>query len=343
MRKLLTMRIQRKCRQDAGAAFLFRIVLCCALLLAAFSVRGAEVRLSEVDTAGKWGASMRDAAQRALPRAEARLGLKLDRAVELISLPDELTFGSYVGGNLEQVVAVARAGRCQIVINRPAWFREGPERQEQVLVHEMTHLLLGRSITGRLPAWLDEGLAMITAGEGDFDSTWRVMVNGTLDTLLPVEMLMDRVALGSGRQELAYAQSLSLTQFYLRQQFPESRRPDPAPLVARLTDPATGPRRVQLLWDPQLTASLEYHWRQSYHIIWSVLLVLSGSSLLWAGITLLFLLAWWRKRRMARAIRERFEHEEHWDAEYGGGELPVWELGAPGEARESQDEEEWRG
>lgn len=60
------------------------------------------------------------------------------------------------------------------------------------------------------------------------------------------------------------------------------------------------------------------------------------------SITLLFLLAWWRKRRMARGIRERFEREEHWDAEFRG-ELPLSELGPVDEIGEGSDEEEeWR-
>ena len=342
------MRNERKCRQDAGVTFYriphsaYRIFFLLLFPFLSFAAPAASVRLSAVDEAGKWGASMHAAAERALPRAEKRLGLKLDGTVEILSLPDEFAFESYLGGHMVHIVAVARPARCQIVINRPAWFRETPAQQEQTLVHEMTHLLLGRRIKERLPAWLDEGLAMLTAEEGDFETTWRVMINGTFDTLLPVPLLMDRVAIGEGRQELAYAQSLSLTQFYIRQQFPEGKGLDPAPLVARLADPALGARRVKLLWDPVLVSSLEYHWRQSYNTVWSLILVLSGSSLLWAAITLLFLLAWWRKRRMARGIRERFEREEHWDAEFRG-ELPLSELGPVDEIGEGSDEEEeWR-
>ena len=296
-----------------------------SLALAAGMASGeASVRLSQTDAAGKWGATLQTTAEKALAQAEAGLGFKLDRTVEILSLPNSLDFERYLEASLPRVVAVARPQACQVVINRRAFFNEEPAARQQVLVHEMTHLLVGRAIKGRIPAWLDEGLAMLVAGENNIESNWRVLVAGTFDTLIPVQMLMDRVAIGEGNQDQAYAQSLSLTRFYIHQQFPDQQGFNPAPLVRLLADPDTGPRRVKLLWDPIVIASLEYQWRHSWQIIWSMIIFLSGSGFMWMAISLLFLLAWWRKRRMARAIRERFGDEEDWDAEFGEAP-PTWQ------------------
>jgi hypothetical protein len=303
-----------------------RLMALLCLALAAWTAQAASVavELSPADAEAKWGPSLKEDAEQALGQAESRLGLKLDRPVEILSQPDTLEFEAYLGAQLPRVVAVARAERCQIVINRRAMFAEGRPRQRQVLVHEMAHLLLGRNIKGRMPAWLDEGLAMMTAGEGDFDSHWRVLVSGTLDTLIPLQLLMDRVTIGVGNQDQAYAQSLSLTRFFIRRECPGESGNDPAPLIKYLTDPERGENRVKRLWDPIAVAALDYQWRHSWHTIWAALVFLSGSTFVWMFISFLFLAAWWRKRRMARAIRERFQSEEQMDSEYGGEEYPYW-------------------
>lgn len=307
-----------------------RLALALLLLGLAWGARAAEVRLGPADAAGRWGPALQAASERALARAEARLGLKLDQPAKVFSLPDELAFEREVGERLDHIVAIARSEPCEIIINRPALLRESPPRQEQILTHEMSHLLVGRGLPGRLPAWLDEGLAMTVAGESDSEGDWRILLAGALDTLIPVERLMDRVALGEGKQELAYAQSREMTQFYIKQQFPETKGADPRPLIQTLTDPETGAKRIRMLWDPVFVRSLDYYWRQSHHTLWSLVMLLSGSSVLWIAISLLFLVAWWRKRRLTRGIRERFEREEHWDAEFGEGpkpwlEPPDWE------------------
>lgn len=296
---------------------------------------GARIDLSKVDEAGKWGPMLRESAERALPRAEARLGLTLDAPVEIISMPDELEFRREVGEPLTEIVAVARPLRRQIVINRPAWLHESPARREQTLVHEMTHLIIGRQVKGRLPAWLDEGLAMVTAEEGDGNVQWRVLSAGVLDSLIPIERLMDRVTIGSENQDLAYAESYALTCFYIQQEFPRQKTVDPGPLARRLSDPELGERWVRTLWDPILISALETRWRQTYHTVWSIIVFLSGSSFMWGMITLLFLVVVARQWRMKRLMRERFgEEEEGWvdEAEYEGeGEEEDWESGGEGE------------
>lgn len=326
---------QQPTRSSRLSRLCARLLLTAVLALAGAGARGAAVKLSATDAAGKWGPELQTLAEHARQRAEDRLGLKLNAPVEVLSLPDEFEFERYLGGSMENIVAVARPERNQIVINRRALYGQDRARREQTLVHEMTHLLLGRSLKKRLPAWLDEGLAMLTAEEHDFDSNWRVLVAGTFDTLIPIERLKEQVASGEGSQEQAYAQSLSLTRFYIRLQFPDQKGNDPAPLVKALADPARGEGRIRQLWDPQFTASLENQWRHSWQIVWAMLIFLSGSSFLWMMITLLFLAAWWRRRRLMRAMRERFGEEPE-DGDPGH----AWETDFEAEESWAEDESE---
>lgn len=284
------------------------------------------IELSTEEARAPWGPPLRAKARRALARAEKRLGLRLNSPVHLLSFRTTFEFEHYLESRPTHLVAVARPERAEIVVLRSAWADYDPSRQEQVLVHEMTHLILGRRIRGRLPAWLDEGLAMITAGENSFEASWRVTVAGTLGGLLPMELLEDRVALGGESQELAYAQSLSMTRLYLQLALPDQplTSRDPAPLARALADPETGPILLRRLWDPNFRSAFEIQWRRSYQTLWSWLAFLSGASFLWTIMSFLFLLAYWRKRRMARLIRERFEFEEKRDVELGT-ETPPWE------------------
>jgi hypothetical protein len=269
---------------------------------------------------------MQARARRALARAEKRLGLRLNSPVHLVSFRTSFEFERYLQSRPTHLVAVALPERAEIVVLRSAWADYDPARQEQVLVHEMTHLILGRRVHGRLPAWLDEGLAMITAGEDSFEASWRVTVAGTLGGLLPIELLNDRVAIGGEAQELAYAQSLAMTHFYLQHALPDQPQSgrDPAPLARALADPESGPILLRRLWDPNFQRAFEIQWRRSYQTLWSWLAFLSGASFLWMIMSLLFLLAYWRKRRMAQIMHERFERDENRDAELGT-ETPPWE------------------
>lgn len=284
------------------------------------------IRLSPADAAAAWGPEMLAKAQRALRRAEQRLGLTLDCAVQLISFRTEWEFQRYIGERPNHIVAVARPDRGEVAVLRPAWFASGEFGQEQVLAHEMAHLILGRRARGHLPPWLNEGLAMITAGEGDFDRAWRMNVAGALGGLLPLEVLQTRGIFNGPSQDLAYAQSLYVTRFYLKRALPDQKvkDDDPAPLARALADPKTGSILIERLWEPDFTRALDLQWRRSHNTVWSWLMFLSGASFLWSVISVLFLLAYWRKRRMARQVRERFAAEENRDAELGTA-TPPWE------------------
>lgn len=297
------------------------------------------ILLSPSDRAEPWGDRLLEQARRARQQAEKRLGVTLDGPVHLITKRNTYEFQRYLDSRPTHVVAVARPHFSEVVIHRPSWIAQNAHEQFQTLVHEMTHLILGRQIRGRLPTWLSEGLAMITAEEVTYSNRWRVVSAGTFGSLLPIERLNYDVLFGGELQRLAYAQSLSMTRFLLQRSFPGSdpRGRDPSELVARLADPRTGRKMLDQLWDPQFQHALEYQWRASQQTVWSWLGVLSGASVFWAFCSALLLLAYWRKRRMSRLKREAFAQQEARDAELGL-EPPPWEY--EGDLEEWLEEEE---
>jgi hypothetical protein len=181
-------------------------------------------------------------------------------------------------------------------------------------------MLIGNQVRGRLPAWLEEGLCMLVAGQGGLGDSWRVAWAGALGGLFPLARLESTLSMEGPGQALAYSQSLSVTRFYLERSFAQAGGgADPAALFARLADPEQGSSMVARFWDANWRNALEIQWRRSHVSLWRWIAALSGTTVIWMVASLLFLAAWWRKQRMARLKRERFGSEEAMDAEWGMG------------------------
>lgn len=301
----------------------------------AANVHSTHIRLNDPETRADWTKELTEALGRARQTAQRRLGLQLRGPIDVRTFPDTLSFQAYLAARPEHVTAVARPDRREIVINRLAWVGQGPARQQQTLIHEMVHLILGQHVPGRLPAWLEEGLAMLVAGQRDF-GTWRLMIAGAFNQLLPLRRLQYSVLTGGDAQHLAYAQSLSVTRYLLQRDYPEASRGglDPSPLARELADPSRTDHVLERLWNPHFLNALEYQWRRSHNTLWRWIAVLTGGSVFWVLASGVFLLAYWRKRRFARKARERFASDELRDAELGL-EPPPWEYGLnEAEARE---------
>jgi hypothetical protein len=89
---------------------------------------------------------------------------------------------------------------------------------KKALVHELTHLVVRQatfSPYGRLPLWLDEGLAMYN--EGELDPVFRSYLEGAIleDELISVRSLCSPFSAYSEKASLSYAQSYSLVEYLL--------------------------------------------------------------------------------------------------------------------------------
>ncbi|MCE5228170.1 hypothetical protein LLG95_01055 [bacterium] len=279
-----------------------------------------EVNLAPGDANAAWAGTLRNLTAKARILAEKRSGLTLSGPLNVISLPNEREFQRYLNARLNQVVAVARPARSEIVILRPALFAESPADQEQTLTHEITHMLIAQHVQGPLPAWLEEGLCMIVAGQEGLGYSWRMTMAGSLGGTLPLGELERSLLYGGDLQALAYAQGLSLTRFYIRTTLEQyGRRGDsPATILQMLSDPDMGPRLLNQLLEPIWLAGFEARWRREHRSVWNWIAIVSGASVLWLVISFLFLLAYWRKRRMSRLKREAFEDDAEYYEEDGG-------------------------
>lgn len=269
------------------------------------------IRLSPDDANKPWAKDLIEASSFALEETERELGLSLDQPPSVEVLHPEEAFFERLGQRPHNIVAVALPHQNKIIINLRRFAEGGGRERHTTLVHEFSHLIVGQKIPAGLPRWMDEGLAMIASRETSFTYPTRVAIAATFGSLIPLRELQG-AEFGIRDQELAYAQSLSATRFFLETYHPTGRgdTDDPAWLVQKLADPEEGEHLRALVNDPNFIRGFERQWRDSLRSFWTWIAGLSTAGLLWVMMTFLFLLAYWRKRRMARATEQQWKEDE---------------------------------
>jgi len=203
-----------------------------------------------------------------------------------------------------QVVGLASPDQGQIVLMSPRNRPAGDDIRATV-IHELVHVLLARNTREEyLPRWLNEGIAMLTAGEYLIASPVTVGRMFLENRLIPYHEL-DFAFLNPGEEMVfndAYAQALSMTRFLRRKLGEEHfwqvvRQTRDMPFADALQ--RYGGMSVLEFWDA---------YRRSLWVVALVGLLASGS--LFGPVALLSLVAWWRIRRRNRQVLERWEAEE---------------------------------
>lgn len=280
------------------------------------------VQLHSEDSNAPWGPDLATLAAEALDAAETRMGVALDGPPIIQTIAPEAAFYAELGRRPHRIVAVARAHENRVVINRVKYLPMSHYSRRQVLIHEFAHLILGRRVPSSIPRWLDEGLAMMVAREGGLDGSVRVASAASFGGLVPLETLWGGSSAGVINQDLAYAQSLSATRFFLESGAwgPFGPRDGLPELVRKLAHPTHGRALRDLLNDPVFIRAFERRWRESIATFWSWVAAITSGGFFWFGVSALFLIAYWRKRRMAELKAAEWSEEEELDA---GSPTPV--------------------
>lgn len=176
---------------------------------------------------------------------------------------------------------------------------------ERTLRHELSHLLLHRAVGGRpVPAWFREGFAMIQARQWSFDRARSLTAAALTGRLLSLHDLEEGFPSGRGEVTLAYAQAAAVVGSLLRD--------DPVAFVALLRAVRAGqPFRdaLQRAYGAPV-AALEERWRADLSTDYALVPLVTGGGTVWTVATALFLLAYLRRRRAARATLLRWENED---------------------------------
>ncbi len=191
---------------------------------------------------------------------------------------------------------------------------------EQVLAHEVSHIALGRLAPGRFPRFFLEGIATYHAGEWDLGRVALLSGAVTRDELIPLSDLVRGWPDHPQEVRLAYAESIAFVSWF----FGTYGRPAMhrlirgvvagAPFEAAL-EAATG----EPLW------KLEIAWHDALRLRYTWVPAVASTGFFWGLISLLFLYAWWHRRRGARRRLAEMEAEESLLAEAAAGDLPPLE------------------
>ncbi len=128
-------------------------------------------------------------------------------------------------GPAQRVTAVVSQ---RLVIVWPPFSTLGPDGQQRVVTHELTHAALAGTTSGRTPAWLAEGIALYVSGDRRDSDAARYLAGEAGDRArramsLPKLSRPDAIARLSGsRQAAAYAYA-SAAAFYVAERFGRGR------------------------------------------------------------------------------------------------------------------------
>jgi hypothetical protein len=225
----------------------------------------------------------------------------------------------FLGGDSDELQAAAPTGASV-----PAWATglafpklnlillrlKGPsaqtERLVQVFAHEWSHIALAHAVDfRRIPRWFSEGFAMYQAGEWSLERSQTLSSGVVSKRIFSLAALTDSFPETISDVELAYAQSVDFVGFLLGE-----FGPDPFHRLVRLL--AEGwPFFVALeeAYDTGIHV-LEDRWRQDLKLRFTWIPLITGTATFWFLATLVFVLAYLKKRRSRRMALEQLDDEE---------------------------------
>jgi len=178
----------------------------------------------------------------------------------------------------------------------------------KIIIHEFTHVVVGIAIPKGLPRWLDEGLAMYEAREWSISRSY-ILAEATIkDSLIPLSKLTYSFPKDEEEASLAYAESFSILAYILN----EYRGIEFHNLVKALNTSVTIDQAFKDAFGKDLI-ELEDDWHRSIKRRYTWIAIIPTSTSLWLIITILFLLAYLKKRIKAKRKREELEGETSYE------------------------------
>ena len=245
-------------------------------------------------------------------RMEAIDRTRLDEVVRLMGLknpgpPIQIELAS-AASELARAVDPWIAGFAQQdkVVIFPSRSPSYPDRTiDDVLRHEVAHALIWRASAGRpVPRWFNEGLAMAAERPRFRDQTqlFLQLASGSTVSFHELDRLFDG---GKTDQSRAYLLSRAVVRDLLNKHGEDSG--------GRILDQMGRGASFETAFRDIIgtsTTTAEGNFWNSQRAWTTWLSILSSQETLWMAITILAILAIWRKRRRAAALRKQWDEEE---------------------------------
>ena len=202
-------------------------------------------------------------------------------------------------------------GASDLVVIFPARSPGYPDDTlEDVLRHEVAHVLIWRASAGRpVPRWFNEGLAMAAERDRGFEDQTQLLYQLVTGSRTTLDQL-NRLFLGrQDDQTRAYALAGALVHEVIRQHGPAAC----GEILLRI--------RQGISFDAaftEMTGSTPDEWESRFwqrQRIWLWVPIVTSSKTLWIVVTLLAILAIYRRRQRNRQLEEQWANEEEDESE----------------------------
>ncbi len=153
---------------------------------------------------------------KALPDLATRLDLPIGNTIHVYLATTDAQFRELQPGNAPSWADATAYPALGVIYLRSNKARHGQSKPlEQVLDHELTHIVLGRAfMPERPPQWLQEGVAQVVAGEFTPETSNEIAAGMLAGGLISLEDLARGFPHDPVRAKLAYAQSADFVAWY---------------------------------------------------------------------------------------------------------------------------------
>jgi len=287
-------------------AVLLAAAMIVALDAAALSIPGAGYVVEYQERDEVQAREVADEAGRALPELKELFGPAPADPVLIILVSSTDRFNESVGSDMPVWTVGAAIGGRNLVVLKSArlTFRRGTSLRRTVR-HELTHIVLDANyVMGRLPRWLNEGIAMWQADEPMFRGEFNLAAAALFGRLVPLHDL-DR-QFRNARNDVAavcYGESRSLVDFIVAEHGEQA--------VLRILEQSrsTGADAAFVKALGRTPGELYAEWRRSIRRYVRWYSIVSGIGLFWIMI-FLTVAAYLRKRFWGRRKLAEWDEED---------------------------------
>jgi Peptidase MA superfamily len=207
-------------------------------------------------------------------------------------------------------VAGFAVGESALVVIFPSRSPSYPDDTlEDVLRHEVTHVLIWRASGGRpIPRWFNEGLAMAAERDRQFEDQTQFLYQLATGSHANLDELNRLFSGGQNDQTRAYALAGALVHNVVQRYGPAVS----GDILRRVSGGARFDDAFQAATG-RTPDAMEADFWQSQRIWTTWLPIIASSTTLWLAITMLALLAIYMRHRKNRAIEEKWAEEDDKD------------------------------
>lgn len=242
-----------------------------------------------------------------LPEFAEQLRVPIGTTIHVYVAPDNETFRALQPGAPPRWADATAWPELGVVFLRAPQAREGgdPETLEQVLEHELVHILVGRAFApSDPPAWLQEGAAQLLANQLGPDEA-QILARGARSGWINLDAIEHRFPVDPRRAELAYAESADFLAYLI-----QTGGPDVLPELIARSRAGGSIRQVVYQSTGLFLEDAEQDWRDRHRSLSIQLAALANLDWLWGVGAIVLVVAGIRRRRALKRRLEEMEDED---------------------------------